>query len=235
MTGYSRHHRRTGRSLRATCLAAMAVIVAAGVSSEPAQAFLARPIAFLGVGGVVKAPTGWIQFCAGNPADCRADPAVQAARVLTPELLEQLFAVNREVDARVRWTSDRTLYGKDEHWTYALDRGDCEDIVLEKRRLLAKAGWSLHDLLITVVSDPNPAAGADGSHAVLIVRTDRGDLVLDNQTPEILFWYETSYRFIKRQSTEDPNVWVALEETRPPTLAPAAPLPLPPPLALASR
>lgn len=233
MTDTSMSKRRT--SSVAAWLAAVAAAAAFGLWSEPASAFLARPVLFLGIGSAAQTPAGWIQFCADNPDDCRADPALRSGRVLTPDLLEELFAVNREVNGRVRWTSDRALYGKDEHWTYPLDRGDCEDFVLLKRRLLVKAGWSVQDLLITVVHDPDPAPGAgDGTHAVLTVRTDRGDLVLDNQTPEILFWYETSYRFIKRQSPDDPNVWVSLSDERP-TVRMASPLPLPPPLALASR
>jgi predicted transglutaminase-like cysteine proteinase len=64
-------------------------------------------------------------------------------------------------------------------------------------------------LLITTVEDRN----ADkGRHAVLTVRTDRGELILDNQTPEVLFWYETNYRYLARQSTTDPNIWLAFTE-----------------------
>jgi predicted transglutaminase-like cysteine proteinase len=58
---------------------------------------------------------------------------------------------------------------------------------------------------------------------VLTVRTDRGELILDNLTPEILFWYETNYRYLTRQSTADPNVWVSFnpDQARP-VVAPAA-------------
>ena len=47
---------------------------------------------------------------------------------------------------------------------------------------------------------------------MLTVRTDRGELILDNQTPEILFWYERNYRYLARQSPADPNVWVSFTE-----------------------
>jgi len=53
-------------------------------------------------------------------------------------------------------------------------------------------------------------------HAVLTVVTDRGDLVLDNQAADILTWQETGYRFVKRQSQGDPNLWVSLGNTRSP-------------------
>ena len=51
--------------------------------------------------------------------------------------------------------------------------GDCEDLVLQKRRLLVQAGWPISSLLITVARQAN----GDG-HAVLTVLTDRGDVIL---------------------------------------------------------
>jgi predicted transglutaminase-like cysteine proteinase len=49
---------------------------------------------------------------------------------------------------------------------------------------------------------------------VLTVKTDHGDFILDNQEPQVLPWNKTGYRFVKRQSQADPNVWVALGEPR---------------------
>jgi predicted transglutaminase-like cysteine proteinase len=51
-------------------------------------------------------------------------------------------------------------------------------------------------------------------HAVLTVKSDKGEYVLDNQTDDIVLWSDTGYRFVKRQSQSDPNVWVALGEPR---------------------
>jgi predicted transglutaminase-like cysteine proteinase len=190
-------------------LAAASVVTALLAVSIPAYGFLARPVIFAALGSVTKAPSGWLQFCADSPDECR--PATGAPRevTLTPDLLQQLFSINAYANTRVKWTSDVELYGKTERWAYPLDRGDCDDIVLLKRRLLADAGWPMSALLITTVEE----RGADkGRHAVLTVRTDRGELILDNQTPEVLFWYETNYRFLARQSTADPNVWVSFTE-----------------------
>jgi predicted transglutaminase-like cysteine proteinase len=199
----------------AASLAAMAM-----ASSMPAYGFLARPVIFAALGAVTKPPSGWLQFCSDNPAECR--PAAEGLRdvVLTPDLLQQLFSINAYVNDRVKWTSDAELYGTTEHWAFPLDRGDCEDIVLEKRRLLANAGWPLGTLLITTVED---RSAKNQLHAVLTVRTDRGELILDNQTPEILFWYETNYRYLTRQSPADPNVWVSFRADQPkPAATPAA-------------
>ncbi len=48
--------------------------------------------------------------------------------------------------------------------------------MLLKRRLLIRAGWPREALLITVVRDRK-----DEGHAVLTVKTDRGEFILDNQ------------------------------------------------------
>ena len=52
-------------------------------------------------------------------------------------------------------------------------------------------------------------------HAVLTVKTNKGEFILDNQKEDVLAWTETGYRFVKRQSQSDPNVWVALGDNHP--------------------
>ena len=61
--------------------------------------------------------------------------------------------------------------------------------------MLIESGWPREALLITVVRDKK----GDG-HAVLTVKTDKGEFILDNQNEDILPWSETGYRFVKRQS-----------------------------------
>jgi predicted transglutaminase-like cysteine proteinase len=60
-----------------------------------------------------------------------------------------------------------------------------------------------------VVRDKN----GDG-HAVLTVKTDKGEFILDNQIDNIVLWSDTGYRFVKRQSQSDPNVWISLGDPR---------------------
>ena len=67
--------------------------------------------------------------------------------------------------------------------------------------MLMQAGWPRQALLVTVVRDKR----GDG-HAVLTVKTDKGEFVLDNQNPEILLWSQTGYRFVKRQSGESEHL-----------------------------
>ena len=105
--------------------------------------------------------------------------------------------------------TDIEAYGKDEVWAYPNGVGDCEDYVLEKRRDLMREGLSPSNLLITVVRK------RDGKgHAVLTVRTDKGDFILDNLTDAIRQWDQTGYVFLKRQSTDHPGTWVTIREGR---------------------
>ena len=106
--------------------------------------------------------------------------------------------------------TDQELYQVEEFWTYPTSGyGDCEDFVLAKRAALMQAGWPASTLLITVVRQ------ADGSgHAVLTVRSDRGDLVLDNQEGAIRVWNETPYLFLKRQSQANAGQWVDMLDDR---------------------
>jgi predicted transglutaminase-like cysteine proteinase len=76
--------------------------------------------------------------------------------------------------------------------------------------MLIQAGWPRAALLITVVRDRK----GEG-HAVLTVMTDKGEFILDNQNADILHWLDTGYRFVKRQSQSDPNIWVSLGDSRP--------------------
>ena len=73
-----------------------------------------------------------------------------------------------------------------------------------------QSGWPRETLPVTVVRDKN-----EEGHAVLTVITDKGDYVLDNQNEDILLWSETGYRFVKRQSQSNPNLWVSLDDLRP--------------------
>ena len=119
--------------------------------------------------------------------------------------------VNKWVNETVKPMTDMDHWGTIEKWSLPTDGyGDCEDYVLLKRKMLIDAGWPREALLITVVRDKK----GEG-HAVLTVKSDKGEFVLDNQNESVLAWTETGYRFVKRQSQSDPNVWVSLGDNRP--------------------
>jgi len=200
------------KALLRTALAA-AMLAVLGTAAEAAAA---APVNVL-VGGTARAPIGWVEFCNENPKDCVASATQPRDVVLTSKAWKDLVNVNRWVNSTIQPVTDLEHWGVVERWSYPDDgKGDCEDYVLLKRRMLIQAGWPREALLITVVRDKK-----DEGHAVLTVKTDKGDFVLDNQAEEILHWINTGYRFVKRQSQSNPNIWVELGDPRPaaPTVA----------------
>jgi predicted transglutaminase-like cysteine proteinase len=176
------------------------------------------PLPYADIAEVTRPPIGWIEFCTFYSTECAATPTTPRDIVLTPKAFNDLARVNKWVNDTIKPMTDLEHWGVIEKWSYPDDGyGDCEDYVLLKRRMLISAGWPREALLITVVRDKK-----DEGHAVLTVKTDRGEFILDNQIDDILPWSDTGYRFVKRQSQYDPNVWVTIGDPRPALLTAAS-------------
>jgi predicted transglutaminase-like cysteine proteinase len=155
---------------------------------------------------VTQPPPGWADFCAREPTECGGPATTPRDIALSWERWTDLVRVNNWVNETIKPLTDIEHWGVVERWSYPDDGyGDCEDYVLLKRRMLMRLGFPREALLVTVVRNQK-----NQGHAVLTVTTDKGDYVLDNQNRNILLWSETGYRFIKRQSQANPNVWVSL-------------------------
>ena len=164
-----------------------------------------RPV-FISIGSEARPPIGWLQFCNDNTGECDTPAGSARDVVLTSKAWGDLVRINRFVNDSIKPVTDLEHWGVVERWDYPTDGyGDCEDYVLLKRQMLVKAGWPRSALLVTVVRDKK----GDG-HAVLTVKTDKGEYILDNQNESILLWSDSGYRFVKRQSQVNPNAWVAL-------------------------
>lgn len=158
-------------------------------------------------GGLTSQPIGHYEFCKANPIECSIRTPDSGPERMTGALWKEISAVNVAVNRSVKPMNDFDIYGKDEVWAYPAGMGDCEDYVLEKRRDLQLKGMSLSNLLITVVRKP------DGEgHAVLTVRTDKGEFILDNLTDKVRLWDETGYRYLKRQASYHTGRWVSIRE-----------------------
>ena len=155
-------------------------------------------------------PVGFVAFCGRNPDDCKTTSGRPVRLAMTPDRWNLLYQVNTYVNGKIAPMSDQELYGEPEYWAYPADAGDCEDYLLLKRRYLAGLGFPLDALLITVVLDEK-----NEGHAVLTVTTDQGDYILDNRRNEILRWSDLDYTFLKRQSSRDPRLWMALVKNQP--------------------
>lgn len=164
---------------------------------------------YMPTGGRATQPVGHYEFCQRLPEECRQLTSKPRPLELTRSVWAAMVDVNNAVNTTVTPRTDLESWGREEYWSYPDGTGDCEDYVLEKRRELMRLGIPAGNLLITVVRQPN----GEG-HAVLTVRTSRGDFILDNLEPRILAWHETEYTFLKRQSERNSGAWVSINDGR---------------------
>jgi predicted transglutaminase-like cysteine proteinase len=160
-------------------------------------------------GGRTSQPIGHYDFCQTYQDECRIRSISDTPVSLTPKVWAQMVQINTQVNTDIKPETDMQIWGKAEVWSYPTTVGDCEDYVLLKRKMLMERGLPVSSLLITVVRQMN----GEG-HAVLTVRTDRGDYILDNLEPRIKPWNETSYDYLKRQSTHNTGAWVSITDDR---------------------
>lgn len=189
------------------------------INLMPSPQAKVQKIAFMSSFGDTLPPIGYVNFCREHDSECRPAERFADRIQLTAAKFQEIKRVNDAVNTDVAPVTDLELYGQPEVWAYPSGKGDCEDYVLLKRRLLAARGFPESTLLITVVRDEN-----NEGHAVLTVRTDRGDLILDNKRREVMRWADTPYTFVKRQSERNPLVWISLlpPETAPQTTVSAS-------------
>lgn len=160
-------------------------------------------------GKLTSQPIGHYEFCLAYADECAQLRGVSLKPVkLTKDIWKHMVNINSAINMVIEPKSDLDIYGREEVWTFPDLAGDCEDYVLLKRQMLINEGVSPAALLITVVRKE------DGEgHAVLTVRTDRGDFVLDNLTNQVKSWDQTPYDYLKRQSERHAGHWVTIEQT----------------------
>lgn len=140
------------------------------------------------------------------------DPALAAEPLqLTGALLEQLSAVNGRVNAAITPMSDVEAFGANDVWALPIEdgsaKGNCKHYALEKQHALIAAGVPAADLSLAIVR-----TSWGEMHAVLLVSTDQGELVLDNLRSAIVAWRDEDYTWIERQKPGDPMTWVTVAQ-----------------------
>lgn len=151
----------------------------------------------------IAAPAGFRGVCARYEWACARTGRDNAQ---SGTVLQLAKAVNSSVNSSTRTVSDRRQYGNEEVWALPTSYGgDCEDIVLLKKRELVLRGIAPERLLIATVLDRRRIA-----HAVLVLRTGDQDLVLDNLKNSILPWRKTGYSFLRMQNPSAPHKWDAV-------------------------
>lgn len=195
-------------ALRFLCVLSVAAALAGCASLRPIDVADGALLAsYLPTGQEVAPPFGFVGFCLRHEHDCEGGTDKPADVALTPDRWSELNSVNDYVN-RLPQVTDEQKFGTADYWTYAdAQGGDCEDLALEKRRLLVARGWPADALLLTTVKTWN----GEG-HAVLLVETARGEFVLDNKNWEIVASKDAPYTWRARQARERPYIWVSLDE-----------------------
>lgn len=154
---------------------------------------------------IVTPVPGWIRFCRQRPEECAVSSSEPAKITLTLQAWKTLTRINRQVNAAIRPVTDHEHWGVEDRWDLAEDGyGDCEDYQLVKRKRLVAAGFPRRALRLVAVID------REGSpHAVMMVRTDRGDFILDNKRNTVLPWRSTGYVYLQREDDRG-QAWVSL-------------------------
>jgi predicted transglutaminase-like cysteine proteinase len=153
-------------------------------------------------GGFTLAPLSYVRFCMNTPDDCLKQGKEDHV-ALDAEKWHTLVDVNLAVNTRI--TPNPAAAGRGA-WSLTTVSGDCNDYAVQKRHKLLAMGWPSGALSLAVVmTDENKG------HLVLSVRTDHGDLVLDNLHDSVVAWDSSNYRWIKRQSASQPQYWVDIK------------------------
>jgi len=160
--------------------------------------------------GPAKPILAWVKVCDQFAAECAVDTSEPTTVQLTPQVWNSIVSINRRVNSRIKPITDKEHWGLVDRWEFPDDgSGDCEDFQLLKRRMLAERGLPRRAMRMTVVIDE-----LGEGHAVLMIRTDKGDYILDNKTSAVLPWDQTGYVFVKRESQDSVN-WVSLSGRNP--------------------
>ena len=154
------------------------------------------------------APMAFTQFCLKYPSDCKSGRLLlEGDRIeLNDMRRSELETVNRTVNSSIRpERNENGLAG--EKWLLSPLRGDCNDYAVTKRHQLIARGWPARTVLLSEV-----VTVSGEHHLVTVVRTNSGDLVLDNLTDQIMPWSHTPYRWLRIQTPKNPNYWASISE-----------------------
>lgn len=97
-------------------------------------------------------------------------------------LRDMAFNVNKYVNTTVRYVEDKNNYGVSDYWAtpdefFARNAGDCEDFAIAKYAALKALGVPEERMRLTILQDTKKGI----PHAILVVYTDEGPMLLDNQ------------------------------------------------------
>jgi predicted transglutaminase-like cysteine proteinase len=134
-------------------------------------------------------------FCRENPYECLvgSNTALEWSAQLSSLLLTTNSQVNGSIVPRLDPTGT---------WEVGPRRGDCNDYAVTKRSVLIGAGVPPGALRLAITTTPGGEP-----HAILLVKTSAGDMVMDNLGNALKSLGQSGYT-IRSMSTANPMRWV---------------------------
>lgn len=146
--------------------------------------------------GTAVTPLAMQFFCGNTPTECRATR--DAVAEWTPHLAALLSDVNTRVNRDISPRADPKGA-----WEINPAFGDCNDYALTKRSRLIRLGVPPGSLRIAITTKNG------APHAILVVKTSAGDVVLDNLSSDTKTLRQSGYS-ISMISTANPLRWTRL-------------------------
>lgn len=192
-------------------IAAAALMLLPAFSTGPAYSF--------GLGGVTRhsernaeaifieekersiEPFAHVLFCTRLPSECAGSQGPSSVE-LTREKKRELIEVNRRINNQINPRNDDAAAIGGDEWMLAPQSGDCEDYAITKRHALISQGWPASTLRLAVAH----TSWGEG-HLVLVVRTSKGDMVLDNMTNAVRNWRYSGLSWTMIQASGNPRIW----------------------------
>lgn len=176
------------------------IATSATAQETPRCISMAVPIAALD-----DAPEPYRDFCLRNEGSC--DLSGPEILDWSPELLSLLQETNASVNGSLLFSPDPENSGLEEYWDYPKRGvGDCEDFVLEKRRVLVEAGLPSASLTCGIAFHEVQLF----PHAILFVETTAGTFVLDNLHDEVMCWDALPYFYTRRERPD--GQWIRFQQ-----------------------
>ena len=127
----------------------------------------------------------WKRVSAASSLPASAKSVVQSAK--NGSFQQRAKMINAWVNHHIQYAEDSATYRQADFWassreTLRREKGDCEDIAIVKRDLLIAAGVPSSTIFMTIAKDLVRHA----DHALLIVDTGTGGILLDDSTDDLL-------------------------------------------------
>jgi predicted transglutaminase-like cysteine proteinase len=165
-------------------------------------------------GTAAPSPFGYAPYCATPSQEeapqerlfgkifCHA-AAQRTAMQLTPDRFRELDEVQRQVNAAIS-------YAPTTSWSPLATSGDCKTYSARKALELLERGWPAAAMRLATVFVDDGSRQQFQYHAVLLVDTDHGTLVLDSRQRAPRRWEDLRYIWMTAQGPEKGRTWVRL-------------------------